>query len=204
MELVATRQSLHAVAELVLAGPQYRTSQTIRLRVVPGGLATVREPEVRIDGAEVVAGPARVPIDGASCRAIAEALGLAACDLSDVYTDVTGVSPDQVLAVDGAAAARLTAAFVAGDVALATFAPDSARTLWPEHFDVSLSVDEVNYGVSPGDGYLAEPYAYVGPWVVPAGPFWNAPFGATLPLGADPDSAAIAEFFALGRAHVQH
>jgi hypothetical protein len=37
--LVLTRQSLHGVAELVLAGPQYRQSGTIRLRAVPGGFA---------------------------------------------------------------------------------------------------------------------------------------------------------------------
>ena len=31
-----TRRALHGVAELVLAGPQYDTSQDIRLRVTPG------------------------------------------------------------------------------------------------------------------------------------------------------------------------
>ena len=37
--------------------------------------------------------------------------------------------------------------------------------LWPEHFDLAIDVDEVNYGVSPGDGYHGAPYAYVGPWL---------------------------------------
>jgi hypothetical protein len=27
--------------------------------------------------------------------------------------------------------------------------------LWPEHFDVGITVDEVNYGVSPGDSSSA-------------------------------------------------
>ena len=40
-ELAATRRSLHGVAELVLAGPQYRATGKLRLGVVPGGFATV-------------------------------------------------------------------------------------------------------------------------------------------------------------------
>ena len=39
--LVATRRSLHAVAESVLAGPQYRAHGTIRLTVTPGGFGQV-------------------------------------------------------------------------------------------------------------------------------------------------------------------
>jgi hypothetical protein len=40
---------------------------------------------------------------------------------------------------------------------------------------------KVNLGGSPGDGFCAEPYLYVGPWTSdrPGDPaFWNAPFGA--------------------------
>ncbi|GLW96468.1 hypothetical protein [Microtetraspora sp. NBRC 16547] len=49
--LVLTRQSLHGVAELVLAGPQYRQSGTIRLRAVPGGsFATTKHPDVAVNG----------------------------------------------------------------------------------------------------------------------------------------------------------
>ena len=54
--------------------------------------------------------------------------------------------------------------------------------LWPEHFDIAIRVDDVNYGVSPGDDYLNEPYAYVGVDPVPDDEFWNAPFGAARPL----------------------
>jgi hypothetical protein len=40
-------------------------------------------------------------------------------------------------------------------------------------------VDEVNFGVSPGDDFHPGPYAYVGPWrVPPLDGYWNAPFGA--------------------------
>ncbi len=62
--------------------------------------------------------------------------------------------------------------------------PCSEVQLWPEHFDLGCSIEGVNFGCSPGDGYLAEPYIYVGPWDtdgLPDGDFWNAPFGAVLP-----------------------
>jgi hypothetical protein len=71
--------------------------------------------------------------------------------------------------------------------------------LWPEHFDVSITVDEVNYGVSPGDGYLGEPYAYVGPYTPRSGAFWNAPFGAARPLATLGELEAVVEFFTEGR-----
>ena len=46
----ATRRSLHGVAELVLAGPQYRTSGSIELRVTPGGFATTVAPDLGSKG----------------------------------------------------------------------------------------------------------------------------------------------------------
>ena len=52
-ELAVTRRSLHGVAELVLAGPQYRATGKLRLRVVPGGFATTLTPGLRVDGSRV-------------------------------------------------------------------------------------------------------------------------------------------------------
>ena len=49
-----TRRSLHGVAELVLAGPQYAASQSIRLCVTPGGFGTVTTPDLRVEGLELV------------------------------------------------------------------------------------------------------------------------------------------------------
>jgi hypothetical protein len=69
--------------------------------------------------------------------------------------------------------------------------------LWPEHFDVAITLDEVNYGASPGDGYLGEPYAYVGPFEPREGEFWNAPFGAARPLREL--DGEITAFFRAGR-----
>ena len=89
-------------------------------------------------------------------------------------------------------------AFRLGDDALREFRPAAERTLWPEHFDVATTVDDVNYGVSPGDGYLDRPYAYVGPHHPLTGDFWNAPFGAARLVDDLADVAGITAFFSEG------
>ena len=35
----------------------------------------------------------------------------------------------------------------------------SAAVLWPEHFDVGMTAAAINYGASPGDDHVADPYA---------------------------------------------
>lgn len=87
-------------------------------------------------------------------------------------------------------------AYVAGDEALRRFAPGEEPVLWPEHFDIAVMVDEINYGLSPGDSCLSEPYAYVGPHRPQRGPFWTAPFGVVRSLR---ELADIAAFFEEGR-----
>jgi hypothetical protein len=200
IDLTTTRRSLHAVAELVLAGPQFRAHGDIRLRVRPEGFSTVVGPDVRVADASIVRDDVIVSIDGQTPAAIAKKLGLTASTLTDVYSDGSGATLDEVLAADARHAAHLAAAFTAGDDALARFAPDADRVLWPEHFDLGIRVDEINYGLSPGDAHIAEPYAYVGPSEVTEDPFWNAPFGASLLLGTDPSVDAIVAFFTAGRA----
>ena len=78
------------------------------------------------------------------------------------------------------------------------FAPTEEPVLWPEHFDIGIAKDEVNYGVSPGDGHLSEPYAYVGPWAQRDGDFWNTAFGAARPMSDLPDADAVEQFFREG------
>ena len=200
-DLATTRRSLHAVAELVLAGPQYRAHGDIRLQVRPYGFGTVTGPDVQVARAVVVRDDVSLPINGKCAREIAHALGLVACALDDVYPDGAHVGLDEQLQVSEEAAELIARCYVAGDTALARFAPTAERVLWPEHFDVAIRVNDVNYGVTPGDEYLAEPYAYVGPDEHNDDPFWNAPFGASLPVGPDPSAAAIVAFFASGREH---
>ena len=196
--LTRTRRSLHAAAELLLAGPQWRRSRDIRLRVVPGGFATVTEPDLQVVGTQISAGEAAYPIAGTAAE-LGAMLGIEACGLDDVYHGGSGATLSEQLIVDADAARRLADALALGDDALARFAPAAERVLWPEHFDIAIRVDDINYGVSPGDTYVAEPYAYVGVDPVPAGEFWNMPFGAARPVSqfAGPDEAVA--FFAEGR-----
>lgn len=183
-----TRISLHAVAELLFAGPQYQEHQTIRLRVTPGGFATVAGPELRVEGTAVVVGERHVGLHGRSIPEVAAELGVIPRTPKGLYPDGSGVGVDHTLRLDAGFAAKIEEAFQRGQEALTTFAPGVDAVLWPEHFDLGIAVDEVNYGVSAGDSYLAVPYAYVGPWSYRAnptpftGPFWNAPFGAARPV----------------------
>jgi hypothetical protein len=195
--LITTRRSLHAVGELVLAGPQHAQTGEISLRALPGGFGTTHTPDLRVDGTDVVGPEATVGITGLTPAALGRALRVEARGLADLYPDGSGVGLDDVLEVDPDAAAVVAAAFADGDAALRALAPDQTPILWPEHFDIGISVGEVNYGVSAGDTYLAVPYAYVGPWSPPAeDDYWNAPFGRAVPVSDIDDLAA---FFAEGR-----
>jgi hypothetical protein len=203
-ELAMARRSLHAVAELVLAGPQYRTAGKLRLRVVPGGFATILEPELRVVGIRVIgAGGAAVPIDRHTARAIGAELEVAAGRPEGAYDDGAGVDLDETLTLHADQADVILAALSVGHDALIAFAPAQTPVLWPEHFDVAIRVQDANFGVSPGDGFIDEPYAYVGVSGPPAGDaFWNAPFGAAVPLNELPDVTAVTGFFAEGRGRV--
>jgi len=183
-DLATTRLSLHAVAELVLVGPQFHQCGTIKLRVTPGGFGTVQAPEVRVAGTALVVADRSVSLDGRTVADLADEAGLATRPLDDVYTGGCGLTAKHLLSVDEDAAAEISEAFRRGDEAMAALAPTAERVLWPEHFDLGISLDQVNYGLSPGDSYLPIPYAYVGPWTPSdfTGAFWNAPFGAARPV----------------------
>jgi hypothetical protein len=203
--LAATRRSLHAVAELVLAGPQYRAIGKLRLRVIPGGFATIGTPELQAVGTEVTgARGAAVPINGQTARAIGADLGVTAGRPAGAYDGGSEVGLDEMLTIQAGQAAVIMGALSLGHDALAAFAPAETPILWPEHFDVAIRTDDTNYGVSPGDAFSEEPYAYVGVSAPPAGDaFWNAPFGAALPLRQLPDVAAVTAFFAEARGRIK-
>ena len=201
-----TRRSLHAVAEMLLAGPQHAETDHIRLRAVPGGFATALTPEVSVIASgngrcDIVHGHVRVALDGRTLRDLGDELGVPVVSLAAVYSDVSDVSPDEPLAVDVPSAERIAEVYSLGDAALRVFAPDEEPVLWPEHFDIAIAVDGVNYGVTPGDAGIETPYMYVGPWPVPTGDdFWNTSFGAAQPVPSSVDE--IAAFFAEGRRRI--
>ena len=152
--LTATRRSLHAVAEQLLAGPQHRTQGTIRLRITAGGFGQVAGPW-RVEGGELVGPDRRVPLTG-TVADVGAAAGVEAGSPS-IYSDHADLADGAPLAVDPARAAALADWFARGDAGLRAFAPDEEPVLWPEHFDLGIALDEVNYGISPGDGGHAGP-----------------------------------------------
>ena len=196
MDLTGTRRALHGVAELLLAGPQYRAAGTIRLRVTPGGFGQVEGP-VRVEGTDLVWDGGRAPLAG-TYRELGARAGVTPGRAEGVYSDGSGVDPDDEIVVDGEATGLLLRWFGTGEQALRGFAREIEPVLWPEHFDLAIAKDEVNYGVSPGDAGHQQPYAYVGPWTIPEpreGAFWNASFGAVHELA---DERTLREFFAAG------
>jgi hypothetical protein len=207
-----TRESLRAVAELLLAGPQYRATGELRLAARAGGFGTAVPWDdvqlVAVDGTELVvfrtSETRRVPLAG-TLGNLAAAAGLVPYGLGAVYGDSTGATPDSPVAVDAAAVAEIAAAWGAGDAALRAFglavvgAEAPEPILWPEHFDVAVTVDAVNYGVSAGDAGVPEPYAYVGPHTPRQGEFWNQPYGAARTVRSLGGEPGILEFFRTGR-----
>ena len=188
-----TRLALHSVAEHLLSPDVYRHTARIGLRATPGGFgqpeywADDRRRRLRVDGGRLVL------LEGDhetwhQLTTLAEAATVAGVELGaprGVFTPETELSPDARLAVDPAAAQRIAEWFRLTSDALEELRRENAGLepaivqLWPEHFDLATNMAEVNFGGSPGDGHIAEPYLYVGPWAPREGDFWNESFGAT-------------------------
>ncbi len=227
-----TRDTLQRIAVHVVARAREQATGRFGLRVTSGGFGTptfgddVRR--VRLSRGLLVvetAGPERAvtrarAIDGSS---LAELAAFAEVDLAadlDVGHDTPPVGDaDEPLAIDVRAARALSGWYTVVGEALDAFVaarPDAASSaiqLWPEHFDVAIdaafdlsAADErrVNLGGSPGDGFHATPYLYVGPWTEDRpgdDGFWNAPFGAVLgydELRAADDPVDAAAAFLIG------
>ena len=122
MDLTQTRTALHGVAELLLAGPQHAVSDTVRLRVVPGGIATTKEPELRLEGTELVGPAGRAPLAGTYAE-VAAAIGVEPRELGHVYSDRAEVTADDEVEVDPDHLRLLLDALAVGDAALRAFAP---------------------------------------------------------------------------------
>jgi hypothetical protein len=205
----STRDSLHLVAARVLGTARMAAVGHMGLVVVPGGFGTPVFDGRRllvVDG-ELSDGRRRQPLT----------------DLLDAYA-FAGVDPDAPLhpaldlpadpaaplAVDGHAASVLARWFALCQGLLDSLRAGAAEgeepsviTLWPEHFDVALESGSAgtraNYGGSPGDDSIDEPYLYVGPHQQRHGAFWNARFGAALTYGEIRSGADAADFLRRGR-----
>lgn len=223
----STRDTLQHLASHIVARARSQATAEISLRITPGGFGTPvfgdARTQVRLSGGLLVretdtaddAAASAISLHGSTLTDLA---AFARVDL-DATLDVGHDTPplgdaDAPLVVDGAAADALASWFAVGAAALdqvvgalpAAATPTVIR-LWPEHFDVAIDAAatperRVNLGASPGDGFHAEPYAYVGPWTDdrPGEPaFWNAPFGAVMAhdalVGAADPVARLTEFF---------
>ncbi|HET9730445.1 MAG TPA: hypothetical protein VFR41_13520 [Acidimicrobiia bacterium] len=213
----ATRDALHMVAEHVLAPARYRAEGRIGLIPTPSGIGTPAFGDgerVRIELTELVyerpGSAQRVGLTtlGAAAQFVGVELG---APLS--YSPSTSADTSTHLDVDRAAAAALFQWYALAQDVLTRLAQDyttqqpSAAQLWPEHFDLACELGDestgtrANYGASPGDGAIAEPYLYVGPWDAArrTGALGTHPWGAALEyrvlLAADDSAAAALMFF---------
>ena len=141
---VPTRRQLRGVAESLVAGPQHRSSGTIRLAVRPDGFAAVTIP-VAVHGTELVLPNDAVPLEG-PMSLVAEAAGIVAGPPEGVYEIVDALAPDADLNLDAEAAEWVNRSHYAGGYALKAFLPECHPVLWPEHFDVAVTEAEVTNG----------------------------------------------------------
>jgi len=215
--LAVTRAGWHRVAEQILASALYRATGKIGLVPSLGGFRTpsfgTDARFLAVDGTELVVGDARgtkrTPLT--SIRAAAEFAGVTPGAPAEVYEPATPLDLDAPLMIDPDAARLLAEWYGLGAQALSRLAAEipgdqpTAPVLWPEHFDVGITAAAINYGASPGDDHVADPYLYVGPHdgPPPGDPaFWNAPFGAARTFRQVGTVAEAAAFFRDGRARV--
>jgi hypothetical protein len=210
---------LHTLAEWVLAPARQRVDGHIGLRPTPGGFGTPEfgaGEQVRVEGTRLLhrVGEDEQSLAITTVRDAAEFVDLAPCTATDVYAPQTACDPDNVLVVDPDAAAGIATWYAFGEEQLEQLCaqlphpPPAPVQLWPEHFDLATAAGDeargmrANFGASPGDAAIPEPYLYVGPWDRARsrrGLLAAYPFGAALRYGellAAPDAPAAArEFF---------
>jgi len=214
-----TRESLKLLASYVLAPARKAVAGRIGLRATPGEFGT---PVFGTDEQLWIEGTALVRRRGGETGSVDITSVAAAADFAGVTLSGDpgiGDSPpplgdaDAPLTIVAVAAGAIGTWFSFSAALLEEFRTElinagrkcSEVQLWPEHFDLGCDIEGVNFGASPGDDYLADPYVYVGPWNtdgLPDGDFWNAPFGAVLAykelLGAPDQPATVLDFLRRG------
>jgi hypothetical protein len=205
----STRESLHLVAARVLGAARFLAVGKMGLMIVPGGFGTpeFNRRRVMVTNGELSDGRRR-----RSFTTLCDACEFAGIDPTAELHPVLAVpaSPDVELPVDAEAFGVLSRWFALGQSALCELTATSAAgeeaspiQLWPEHFDLALEMgspeSRANYGASPGDETIDEPYLYVGPHRSRQGRFWNSAFGAALTFSQVHDGADPVEFLLRGR-----
>jgi hypothetical protein len=213
--LVATRVSLHRLAQRVISAARAHANGKIGLRYTHRGFGTPffsDDVQVRVAGGELI-----VDERGVERAAPITTLDEAAEHVGRDALPVEAQLGSDPLAVDPRAAGFLGdwygfAASVLEELRAGFDDPqDSSRVqLWPEHFDLAVDLGSedagvrATYGLSPGDQRHPEPYLYVTPWAdQPPGELWQADgfSGAELSyadlLAARDQRAAALDFFGI-------
>ena len=103
-ELSTTRRALHAVAELLIAGPQYEAVGDIRLAARPGGFGGWVGPTPNaVSGTDLITATGRFPLGG-SVNDLARRAGITPRALRDVYTGGPDFSLDEPTEVTASSA----------------------------------------------------------------------------------------------------
>jgi hypothetical protein len=196
-EFATTRGALHAVGEQVVAAAYWHATTHIGLRPTPRGFGTPvfgDVERVRVDATALVheQGGAVRRHELTTLSAAAAFVGVE-LGAPTVYPAATSLAPDAPLTIDRDAALALADWFALAAVLLNDLraahadVPSTELQIWPEHFDLACELGHegptrANYGASPGDEGIPEPYLYVGPHD-PArrtGAFSRCGFGAAL------------------------
>jgi hypothetical protein len=193
-----TRDALHALSEHVLAALYYGAAKHIGLRPTPRGLGTPvfgDHERARVDGTFLVheRGGSERRTDITTLRAAASFLDIP-LGAPGVYAPATSRDPDAPLGVDHDAVLALGDWYALVGALLVDIKseypelPSTEAQIWPEHFDIACEIGNAdagtraNFGGSPGDGVIPEPYLYVGPWEPSrrTGVLGRYPFGGAL------------------------
>jgi hypothetical protein len=204
------------LGEHVLSAARHAVTGRIGLSVVDGGIETPpfgdAQRQVGVIGGRLTVSESsgRRDVEITTLRAAAEFAGVSAGAPRDVYAPSTTCDLDTPLLIDMAAFGLISGWYSLVDAALRDFLASAtadgsvAITLWPEHFDVAIRLDDVNYGGLAGDELSTTPYAYVGPNArllpTPRAGFWSAPFGAVCARDEVASVADLVAFFEAGRA----
>ncbi len=212
--LVATRVSLHRLAEHLMSPARAQANGKIALRFTRGGFGTPffgDDVQLRVAGDQLI-----VQDFGGERSARITTLGeMAAHVAPHLAPDTPITDADRPLSVDPVAAGFLGDWFGFGASVLEEVRSNvgdehepSRVQLWPEHFDLAVELGgetdgrRAGYGASPGDEHHPLPYLYVTPWAdVPTGPLWQtqpfpgAELGYAALLDASDQRAAALRFF---------
>lgn len=175
-EYTPTREALHAVAEHILGAASYAAIGKIGLRGNESGFVTqdMNGHTLTVSGPFITDSERSLLLTGSTLADVAEWAGIAPGAPATVYAPLTPLDLETPLDIDGDCAVMIGEWFAGMQTVLDGLVDDATDAdpiqLWPEHFDLATAIGSkadgrrANYGASPGDGAIPEPYLYVGPW----------------------------------------